>query len=124
MSLVLVDRRAKRLMDFYRITPGEHDAILAFEKEHPAFQHLVTGAQTNVDHRHSDGLIMGILDWRINKGVGVLEKCTSPALLPTVLRALASYFEAPPAVTVIGERYGLIGKAQYKKKMVYGPNAV
>ena len=120
MSLTLIDRRAKRLWDFYRITPEEHAAILAFEKGHSEFQHLVTGAQTNVDHRHDDGLIRGLLDWRINKGAGVLEKCAPLHMLPTVLRALAAFIENPPAVTVIGERFGVIGKAQYKKKMVYG----
>lgn len=36
------------------------------------------------------------------------------------IKAMAAYFESPPAVTVLGERFGLIGKAQYKKKMVYG----
>lgn len=120
MSLVLVDRRAKRLMDFYRITPDEHAAILAFEKAHPEYSKLVTGAQMNVDHNHENGHIRGLLDWRLNKGLGLLEKA-APKNLSEVLRALATYIDMPPASVVIGDRYGLIGKAQYKKKMVYGP---
>ena len=33
---------------------------------------------------------------------------------------MANYFECPPAVEVIGERYGILHKAKNKKKMVYG----
>jgi hypothetical protein len=35
---------------------------------------------------------------------------------------LADYAENPPAIAALGApRYGLIGKAQRKKKMIYGP---
>ena len=75
------------------------------------------------DHDHATGLIRGRLDWRINRAYGLLDKIKGIDI-PKVLRALALYHEEPPAVTAIGPHYGLIGKAQYKKVMVYGPPEV
>lgn len=73
------------------------------------------------DHCHRTGLIRGRLDWRLNKALGVIEKF-APTKTSAVLRALAEYLDHPPATTALGHpTYGLIGKAQYKKKMVYGP---
>jgi hypothetical protein len=37
-----------------------------------------------------------------------------------ILRALAHYLDNPPAVLAIGKKFGLIGQAKVKRKMVYG----
>lgn len=72
------------------------------------------------DHSHVSGLVRGRLDFRINKALGLLEN-SFKELTPKILRTLADYLEAPPAVKAIGKHYGLIGRAQKKLKMVYGP---
>lgn len=109
---------ARRLHVLYRITPEEQKAIEDFQAAHPLFRFLL-GRHMGTDHDHATGLIRGRLDWRINKAYGLLDDVPH---LPSVLRALAEYIEAPPAVTVLGgHRYGLIGLAKYKKEMLYGP---
>lgn len=110
----------KRLRKLFRITLEERNRIREFQKKHPLFK-LLLGKIEGTDHDHATGLIRGILDWRINRAYGLLEK-TCGSRLAEVLKALAHYHEHPPAELVLGEkRYGLIGKAKHKKKMVYGP---
>lgn len=112
--------RKSRLWALYRITPEEQAQINVFEKQHPTIKLLTEGNPLSTDHNHKTGLIRGLLEWRINKAYGLIEKA-SPENTAEVLRALAFYHENPPAITALGgKRYGLIGKAQYKKKMIYG----
>lgn len=110
---------ARRLWTLYRITPEEQRKIEEFQKRDPEFS-LLLGNRMGTDHDHATGLIRGRLDWRINKAYGLLEKAR-PQNLARVLRALARYHDSPPAVRVIGPRFGLIGLAKSKKQMVYGP---
>jgi hypothetical protein len=82
---------------------------------------VLLGKKLGTDHCHKDGLVRGLLEWRINRAYGLLER-VCPENLPAVLRALAVYHEQPPAELALGEkRYGLIGKARVKKIMKYGP---
>ena len=111
--------KRKRLWDLYRITPEERAKIRDFQSNHKIYK-LLLGKNEGTDHNHKSGLIRGILDWRINRAYGLLEKVCPD--LPAMLRALATYHENPPAVLAIGVKYGLVGQAKYKKKMVYGPN--
>jgi hypothetical protein len=112
--------RRRRLWKLFRLTPEELSSIRQFQLGDPIYR-LLLGKNEGTDHCHKTGLIRGVLDWRINRAYGMLEKAC-PTNLPDVLRALAYYHERPPAERSLGEkRYGLIGKAQYKKKMVYGP---
>lgn len=112
--------RKSRLWALYRLTPEELDKIESFQKNHPIYK-LLLGKWEGTDHHHASGLIRGRLEFRINRAYGMLEKAC-PNNLPAVLRALALYHEHPPAELALGEkRYGLIGQAKYKKKMVYGP---
>ena len=90
---------------------------------------------TGTDHSHASGLIRGRMDFRLNKALGLVEafadKLTPEELVDlnvtpglnvasAVLIAMACYMQLPPAVAAIGARYGLIGKAKRKKKMIYG----
>lgn len=109
----------RRLMLLYRITLDEQRRIEAFQRASPSLR-LLLGRNMGTDHCHRTGLIRGRLDWRINKAYGLLEK-VAPDNLSEVLRALADYHDYPPAVAAIGARFGLIGQAKVKKKMVYGP---
>lgn len=108
--------RAKRLMELYRLTPAEHAAIIAYQ----GGVCPVSGrplVRYGTDHCHATGLIRGVLDWHINRGLSWFNDD------PVLLRAAASYLEKPPAIEALGSRrYGLIGKAKSgKRKMVYGP---
>lgn len=108
--------RAKRLLELYRLTPEDHAAILEYQGNVCA----ISGRpmrRHGTDHCHATGLIRGIIDWRLNKGLAFFQD--SPALL----RAAADYLESPPATAALGApRYGLIGRAkQGKRKPIYGP---
>lgn len=110
----------RRLMKLYRISLAEQKVIERFQKEHPCFRVLL-GRNMGTDHCHTTGLIRGRLDWRINKAYGLLEKIATGERLTRILMALALYNDFPPATEALnGERFGLIGLAKVKKKMVYG----
>jgi hypothetical protein len=67
----------------------------------------------NLDHCHRTGLVRGLLNPFTNKHlIDDLD----------ILRASIAYLENPPAVRALGRVYGLLGKAQRKKKMLYGPD--
>jgi hypothetical protein len=115
-----------RLNVLYRIDPGEEKAIELWQSVHSPYHLLLQrgngsdDAQIFVDHRHSDGLIRGKLAYLINKALGTIENSYKERT-PEILRALADYLENPPAVEVIGPRYGMLGRAKMnKKKKIYG----
>ena len=98
----------------YGLLPGERAKIYAFQNGlDPITGHPLT-SMANLDHCHRTGLVRGLLNPFTNKHlVDDLE----------ILRASIRYLESPPAIAALGERvYGLIGKAQRKKKMLYGPD--
>jgi hypothetical protein len=110
----------RRLLKLFRISLNELNRIKAFQSGHPIYK-LLLGKIEGTDHCHTSGLVRGILEWRLNRAYGMLERAF-PNNLGDVLRALAYYHENPPAELALGgKRYGLIGQAKYKKKMVYGP---
>lgn len=112
--------KARRLWALYRITPEEQIEIESYQRKHSGFK-LLLGNHMGTDHCHATGLIRGRLDWRLNRAYGLIER-VNPDKTSDVLRALADFHDNPPATTVLGApRYGLVGIAKYKKKMVYGP---
>jgi hypothetical protein len=108
--------RSRRLFALYRITAVEYDTILVSQggccaicKRPPAKNRLA------VDHDHKTGLIRGLLCWVCNRALGLLRDRLASA------EALVEYLTDNPAERSLGvKRFGLIGKAQFKKKMVYG----
>ncbi len=106
----------KSLWILYRITPEEYGAILAYQGgvcagcgEPPASRRLA------VDHEHRTGRIRGLLCWLCNRSLGLLRDNARAAA------RLGAYLLAPTAPAALGkETFGLIGKAKYKKKMIYG----
>lgn len=119
-AIAKLKAKARRLWVLYRLTPEEHARIRQFQKDHPVYSQLL-GRLEGTDHNHITGEVRGKLDWRVNRAYGLLEKAF-PKNLSEVLKALAVYHDAPPAELALGEkRYGLIGQAKYKKRMVYGP---
>ena len=112
-------------MLLYKITPEEQDAVEQFQRKDSVLRILLTKgnpkepARLYTDHSHTSGLFRGRLAYLINKGLGVIEG-TYKERTPAILRALADYLDNPPAVRVVGERWGLLGRAKKKKKMIYG----
>lgn len=108
-----------RLKKFFRTSLDEYRAIEKFQLDSAEFAPVLGTTRRGLDHCHETGLIRGILDWRVNRALGIIEnafKLDSAA----VLRAMAAYVECYPAPLVIGRRYGIIGQAKNKLKMVYG----
>ena len=120
--------KRKRLWVLYRITPEEEAAVEQFQREAFAdYSVLLTKGNPNKkallfnDHDHTTGRYRGRLSYLINKALGVLEGAYKERT-PRILRALAYYLDFPPSsITLGGDRYGLLGRAKVKKKMVYGP---
>ena len=112
-----------RLWLLYRITPEQQVAVEEYMRTHGMTCLLGTSLKgTGTDHDHNTGLYRGRLAFLINKAMGFVDNhAKTTGMTPAqILRAMAAYAEIPPAVSAIGYHYGLIGKAQRKKKMVYG----
>lgn len=99
---------------FYNLLPGDRNRIYAFQNGLDPITGRPLTPLANLDHCHRTGLIRGLLNPFTNKHlVDDLE----------ILRASIRYLESPPAVAALGEKvYGLLGKAQHKKQMLYGPD--
>lgn len=68
----------------------------------------------NLDHCHKTGKLRGLLNPMTNKFLVDDEK---------KLMAMLAYIQNPPAPIALGETvFGLLGRAQHKKKMRYGPD--
>lgn len=111
--------QSNRLWYLYRITPQEQaDIINHQDGKCPITKKTLVARRWGTDHDHKTGLIRGIIDWRVNRGLSFFDDD------PALLRAAADYLENPPATLALGApRYGLIGKAIRKKKPIYGPPA-
>lgn len=109
--------RANSYQTLYRITIPEYDSVLLFQRGVCAGCGRPPGPRRlAVDHDHKTGLIRGLLCWRCNNALGKIDDDISR------LRSLVGYLETPPATVALGSpRYGLLGRAKRKKKMVYGP---
>lgn len=108
--------RERRLWELYRLTEADWNKILEFQGGGCPISGRIPGrVNFNTDHDHETGLIRGILSPWSNKGLAYFDDD------PTQLRKAADYLENPPAVSALGgPRYGLLGRAQRKRKMVYG----
>ena len=97
----------------YNLLPGDRAKIFAFQNGLDPISRRPLTPMANLDHDHRTGLVRGLLNPFTNK-------CLIDDL--EILRASIRYLESPPAIAALGERvYGLIGKAQRKHKMLYGP---
>ena len=122
----LAAKRA-RAWKLYRITLKEQDEVENFQRNDSVLRDLLTKGDPKEkallfnDHNHTTGLYRGRLAYLINKALGVMEGAYKERT-PQILRALARYLDSPPATEIIGERYGMLGRAKInKKKPIYGP---
>ena len=91
---------ASRIKQTYGLTAEDYQALLAAQDGRCAICGETRNYNLNVDHRHSDGLVRGLL-CRLHNG----KLLPAAKDLPAILRAAADYLENPPAVAVLGERF-------------------
>lgn len=108
--------RKNRIWTLYRLTLDQYDSILRHQGGTCAGCNRLPGARRlHIDHCHATGAIRGLLCWSCNKGLAFYDDDAD------LLTTLAGYLRNPPATQALGLTvYGLLGKAQRKKKMVYG----
>jgi hypothetical protein len=110
-----------RLKRFFRLDLKEYKQVEGYQVR-VGLGILLGTTRRALDHIHTTGQLRGILDWRINRALGWIEAACGDKTVDA-LYALASYIQAYPVTAVLGPRFGIIGKAKKKKKMVFGsPN--
>ena len=103
----------KRDALLYNLLPGDRAKIAAFQGGLDPITGQPLKPNANCDHCHSTGLVRGLLNPMTNKRL--VDNIT-------VLKRTLDYLSNPPAVAALGEKvYGLMGKAQRKRKPRYGP---
>jgi hypothetical protein len=111
----------------FNLAPGEKTKIKKFQDDKCAITGEVLGSAFYLDHAHDDGLVRGILSFKVNKGLALFDDN------PAYLRAAADYIDDPPAPKALGEKvYGVLGRVtkkatrkQGKKRVnnrLYGPD--
>lgn len=108
----------KRLQREYQITLGEHQKVFKFQNYVCAMckQPVPTGKpRLAVDHRHSDGLIRGLLCWKCNRAIGAFHRFFPDTI--EMFQAAFEYLRNPPMTAVFKkERYCVPGKIGTKKR--------
>ena len=108
--------RAKHLWDNFKLTIQEWAKIFAYQGETCAACGQVnkSGNRLSTDHRHSDGLVRGLLCARCNRLLGKIEDPRWQAT-SMLLRQLADYMDKPTATAALGhEHYGYPGNVGTK----------
>jgi Recombination endonuclease VII len=113
MPLIITDKRSERDRLLYNLLPGDRAKIREYQGERDPITGAALVVAAHCDHDHKTGLIRGMLNPLTNKFL--IDNVA-------ILRASIAYLLDPPAVHALGGAvYGLIGKAQIKKVMKYGP---
>ena len=111
--------RAKRYKDCFNLTIELWETIDKFQGGVCALCGKIqkSGKRLAVDHRHSDGLIRGLLCSQCNRLLGKIE---SNGWTTETLRKLIEYFEKPPSMKAIGLAiFGYAGRTGTKKHRAY-----
>jgi len=101
--------RERRLINTYGITLAEREilgevcAICGRERKEG-------GKSLHVDHDHKTGLCRGITCLRCNRGLQWFSDN------PEWLKNASDYLRNPPAVELIGEKYGVQGRVNKKRR--------
>ncbi len=118
--------RAKRLLDNYKLTIEQYDAIFAYQNGvcYACGQpEPVKGRRLSVDHCHKTGLVRGLLCSRCNPLLGKIENAykryglgkVSGLTVAILLEFLTNYVKFPPAVKALGmEHFGYTGRTGTK----------
>lgn len=102
--------RDLRLRRLYNVTEAEWQQVLEAQGQgcgicgKPGVSRSLA-----TDHDHATGLFRGILCSRHNV---MLREGTTAA----ILRAAADYLDHPPAIAVLGERFGVVGRISSRRR--------
>jgi hypothetical protein len=114
VSLIVTDHRVERDRLLYNLLPGDRARIREFQGDRDPITGAPLSPAAHCDHDHRTGLIRGLLNPLTNKFL--IDDIA-------ILEASIAYLKNPPAPLALGEAvYGLMGKAQLKKVMKYGPD--
>jgi hypothetical protein len=104
-----VYQREQKMTRIFNISVAEYDALLAAQDglcaiccRPPKKNRLA------VDHDHKSGLIRGLVCWTCNQGLGLWAESQER------MQAACIYLSEPPAIAVLGERYGRRGRTTNK----------
>lgn len=105
--------RETRLKRLYGLNPGDYEKIFEFQKRVCAIcqRPPKEGKNLHVDHRHSDGLTRGLLDWQCNAAIAKFRD--------NEIRLFSAYkyIENPPATQALGrEVFGRVGRITNKRR--------
>jgi hypothetical protein len=120
--------RAKRLWDYFKITPEEWDRVLDYQggvcficQQKPKL-----GKRLSVDHMHYGsedapaGMVRGLLCFRCNAALGKLESSRIRWVLRHFIR-LVLYVQNPPFTAVLGRQVlgypGRTGTKKHRKQL-------
>lgn len=92
--------RNRRIFDTYGLTPAEYDLMFVAQGGKCAICWGTRRQRLSVDHRHSDGVIRGLLCRRCNGTLLPAAKDTA-----AILYRAAKYLNMPPCDKVLGRRY-------------------
>lgn len=88
----------------YNISEEDYDKMLVFQEGGCAVcSRPGASRRLHVDHDHGTGLVRGLLCFQCN------ALLIRRGITPARFRKAAVYLESPPAVAVLGERYGITG---------------
>ena len=110
-----ISARARHLMKNYGITLEERE-ILGEVCSICGRERKEGGHSLAVDHDHKTGLCRGALCMRCNRGLQYFSDN------PDWLARAADYLRNPPAVKLIGEKYGVVGRVNKKKRKKKAPD--
>jgi hypothetical protein len=114
--------RAERDRRLYNLRPGDRERIRKWQAGLDPLTLEPLSDRANCDHRHSDGLVRGLLNPISNKLLAAVERLLGQDVEAGIER-LRLYLLCPPASFALGEEvFGLIGRAKIKAKMRYGPD--
>lgn len=108
----------KRLRREYQITLEEHKKVFKFQNYVCAMckQPVSEGkSRLAVDHRHSDGLLRGLLCMKCNRAIGAFHRFFPDTV--DMFQAAVEYLRNPPMTAVFKkERFTVPGKVGTKKR--------
>ncbi len=101
----------ERIARLFNLSEADVGAIQTYQKGCCAICGRILKSKPNIDHRHLDGLVRGILCHLCNRALGLFRDN------PKLLLAAIAYLADPPAVRALGEqRFGRKGRTTNKRR--------